>query len=318
MERIITINTACTALTHTLEYFQRGQAERDKSIRSASKSLRRLPRRIRPKRIQSNLLSEVEWSWTHWIGVCPEGESPTDHLEKMHRKMQAEINPVTDITSLDCDGNSLLHAFISLIDACSMEASRVQEILEVILGHSDELTDVRNARGETPLHLAVRRALPHVVALLLHHIAASQFVFCDSHFDLFDSNPPPEKVERLRQAIHVCNDQDVTLFTDLHFVYWVWRISEEEAAMHYEIDALLCIRIIVNALVGILPAIGHKFRSLRWSRNLPQLDKEAEETSPRPREGKESIDNDQDLQETFTQKSRLRPIFPRPERAEQK
>ncbi|OAL51984.1 hypothetical protein IQ07DRAFT_642871 [Pyrenochaeta sp. DS3sAY3a] len=296
------------------KYFQRSQTERDKSIKSASKSLRCLPRRIHPPRTPSDFVPEVKWSWTHWIGVRREGESPTDHLEKMHRKMmEEEINTEHDITILDCDGNSLLHAFISLIDACSMEASRVQEILEIILRRSGDLTYLRNARGETPLHLAVRRALPHVVAPLLQHICWRGYELYDNGRNFPDLEPSREQIERLGWAIHVCNDQGVTLFTDLHFVYWLWRISDEEAAMHYEIDALLCIRIIVDALVGRLPAQDHKFRSLRWSHNLPQLGKEADGTGPRPREEKESMDHDQDSQETPPKKIRFRLICAMPE-----
>jgi hypothetical protein len=246
-------------------------------------------------------MSKVLWSWTHRIGVCPEGGSPTEHLDNMHRAIQEETNRGFYMTHLDREGNSLIHAFISLIDACSMEASRVQEILEVILRHNADVMELRNARGETPLHLAVRRALPHVVTLLLQHISWDFHGLYDRDCNLPDSKPSREQIERLRRAIHVCNAQEVTLFTDLHFVYWVWRMSTEEAAMHYEIDALLCIRIIVDALAGRLPAKGHKFRSLRSSHNLPDQGKEADERGLRSRGEKESKDHDQDLQETSTQ-----------------
>jgi hypothetical protein len=238
---------------------------RDKSIRDISLRIyhhRRANRRVRsahsiPKPVVPR---EDNQSWRYWIGEIP-AESQGDarrvevakHLHQIRvavSEAYKESDSRTELSWPDAEGQTLLHAFISLIDPRTMGSHDVQETLRVILSCSGDSLHKRNKHGETPLHLAVRFALPHVVTTLLRHFV-SGLVNDEGRADL------------LRKAIDVSDNSGTSLFTDLHLTYWLARHSDEPEALHFEIDALICVRIIVNAMVGDTPAEDHTFREFR-------------------------------------------------------
>jgi hypothetical protein len=210
-------------------------------------------------------------TWMYWIGeVANEIQGVarqievTEHLNQIQIAVETESrqrNRPTNLDWTDGEGETLLHTFISLIDPRTMEADHVQDTLLVILSCSGDSLYTRNCRGDTPLHLAIKLALPHVVATLLRHLVGS-------HATLSGLVNDEGSLDLLKKVIEVPDGSGLSLITNLHLTYWLARESDEPEALHFEIDALICIRIIVNAMIGHLPAATHKFRPFRKAKEF--------------------------------------------------
>jgi hypothetical protein len=238
---------------------------RDKSIRDMSRGKYQHIRANRPSWTARPILKPVvpqedNRTWKYWLGEIPtnfQGAARrvevAKHLDQIIEAVEAvhKTNPPTRLNHSDNEGETLLHAFISLIDPHTMGSNDVQETLQVILSCGGFSLHERNKHGETPLHLAIRMALPHVVATLLRHLVKSEPVNGEVRAGI------------LREAIEVSDNDKTSLFTDLHLTYWLARYSDEPDALQFEIDALICIRIIINAMVGHTPPEKHNFREFR-------------------------------------------------------
>jgi hypothetical protein len=69
------------------------------------------------------------------------------------------------------------------------------------------------------------------------------------------------------------------LLQDVHLAYWTARASTDKYAFYVEVDALICLCLVTNAMAGKLPKEGHVYRPLRIAQEWPS-DKKAEK---RPR-----------------------------------
>jgi hypothetical protein len=204
--------------------------------------------------------TEIETEALDWKEFLGEAVDDVDaHLDEIRTKVldmyedKTLIDPAIRLGDLDWRGQTLLHAFIRYIDPRTMQADKVQETLRVILGCGEYGHD---SHGMTPLHLSCKLALPHVVATILLHLIR----IGNSPSDSIDEG---EIAEIMFKAIAVADFNKISLLTDLHLTYWVARYSDELHAFHFEIDALICVRLVTNALAGLLPDEKHKFRSLR-------------------------------------------------------
>jgi hypothetical protein len=240
---------------------------RDKSIRDISRRIYRHRRANRRERsahfIPKPIVSlEDDQTWKYWLGeIASEFQGAArrhevaEHLHQIKiavlREAYEENDSPIELNWPDHEGETLLHAFISLIDSRTMDSNNVQETLGTILSCSGDAIHRRNKHGETPLHLAAKLALPHVVATLLRHLVKHGLVSDEG------------SIASLREVIEVSDNDGTSLLTNLHLTYWLARRSDEPEALHFEVDALICVRIIVNAMVGHLPAETHEFRQFR-------------------------------------------------------
>ncbi|KAF1970360.1 hypothetical protein BU23DRAFT_649925 [Bimuria novae-zelandiae CBS 107.79] len=151
----------------------------------------------------------------------------------------------------DQQGSTLLHSLISYINPHTMPSSQVQAAVLRIFYNLDgnsnpwsreavpKLLNARNKDGLTPLHLAAKCALPHVVASLLKELG-------------YNNNRSPRDT---RLAIAVRDTYGTSLLEDLSSTYWLARSSDEESSLLLEADAMFCVCLISDALAGRLPLI---------------------------------------------------------------
>jgi hypothetical protein len=173
-------------------------------------------------------------------------------------------------------GETPLHAFISHLDPRKEKANEVQKKLGGLLhsfeGDFDALY-MRNKVGLTPLHLAIRLSLPHVVGMLLLAVGSR---------GLWRGPNKAARIKRrqgfwgaVREALSVESYDGTMLLQDVHETYWAARDSTDEYAFHVEVDALICLCLVTNAMAGKLPKEGHVYRTLRVAQEWPH-DKKAE------------------------------------------
>jgi ankyrin repeat protein len=168
-------------------------------------------------------------NWTSWLEAVSSDNHVLDNIV-----LAVSLADFTSLGFYDTEGNTILLAFIAYIDPCTMLVKHVERTLETILQRLPR-TDMRNTAGETPLQLASRLGLPHVVAMLLRHGA----------------------------SLAVEKYDGTSLPTDLRTAYRKARESDEPNAAFLEADLMICTCIIVNAANGDLPDPDHEFRPLR-------------------------------------------------------
>jgi hypothetical protein len=174
----------------------------------------------------------------------------------MRDRILTEWESKVNVDFIDKEGNTLLHAFISFVNPRTMKTSDVEETLQTILNCSNASLQICNAHEETPLHAASRLGLPHIVTRLLRYLKKTHIISPGSIND-------DESRKLLQKYIDVSNKDGVALLTDLHLTYWKARNSMSPDACHLEMDAFICIVIIVNALDGQLLPEHCKFREFR-------------------------------------------------------
>ncbi|EXJ79098.1 hypothetical protein A1O3_08599 [Capronia epimyces CBS 606.96] len=159
-------------------------------------------------------------TWTAWIEQNG-GMDFNKLLAKFHEQSTTDMG----FSQYDRDGNTFLLAFIMPAGAASgeVDANVVKDVLHSILKRVD-CVDMRNRRGETPLQLATRLGLPHVVWCLLKNGA----------------------------SIAVKDNRGTGLFSAARKAYHDRRYSSDEGAFWREIDMMLCVCLLSDV------ACGHK------------------------------------------------------------
>ncbi|KAF2676572.1 hypothetical protein K458DRAFT_181739 [Lentithecium fluviatile CBS 122367] len=180
--------------------------------------------------------------WTTWFREAGAANSG-DCLDGI--RMSLNGLDFETLRSYDQSGDTLLLAFISYVNSArsenTMSARNVQDTLKAIL-HNSPRADMRNRKGQTPLHLATALALPHIVATIILHIGSS----------------PATGPKKVVKSIAVESYDGTSLLTDLRSTYWKARNLEN--ALLLEADAMVCACLVTNAVAGILPDGNHEFR----------------------------------------------------------
>jgi hypothetical protein len=196
-------------------------------------------------------------SWSVWLSqIRTEAFPYSSPLESIERTINGMTNK--DLLPSDEDSNSVLHSLISSIDPLTMQADDVRKVLKTLFDKAGvSILSRRNKQAFTPLHLAVRSALPHVVAEIM--LEASKWYFVEDK-----TMDRSTRIKAIAKRLTAVQGYDgTTLLEDLSSTYWLARASNEDGSVLMEVDALLCICLITDAMAGRLPPDDHQFRPLR-------------------------------------------------------
>jgi hypothetical protein len=200
--------------------------------------------------------------------------------------------------------DTLLHAFITHVDPCMEKAEETQQKFEELLRSMNNDSDalyMRDRAGLTPLHLAIRLSLPHVVGVLLLRLSS--------------------RPNAVKEALSVESYDGTMLLQDVHDTYWAARDSPDEHVFHTEVDALIYLCLVTNAMAGKLPRKDHAYRALRVAQNWPKTGNRStlkRRSSYLPKAlprfftlfsspGKRACDDDEDTERAATKKTAYSP-----------